>query len=252
LVAPGDEALRAIAHLNDVIPSLAEIRRATEDQRPESPLLYLFPRATMRDDNVVRRAHTEAEIFDDLVADSYGHHLQVNLVLLARVVDRLAAGRRWQRGRLMRHIQRAAFFAGRDLQLLEHALRRYFARDYVSAVQLLALQVEPALRAILPLLGLPTTITDPRQGVTREKTLDELLATDELAELLGDEYVYFVRFVLTDQRGPLLRHGTAHGLIAIEICHSGMAHLLVYMLLWLTRFVPSQAEQERVSSNDSP
>ncbi|MGH2562769.1 MAG: DUF4209 domain-containing protein [Thermomicrobiales bacterium] len=240
LNAEGDEDLRVIALLDDFIPSIERIRSAVEEFRPETPLQFLFPRATIRDGNVVRRAHTEAEIFDDIVAESYGNQLHVNAIVFSRFVARLDEGRRWRRRRLPRRFRQSVFFGGRDLSLLDHAFRRYFARDYVSALVLLVLQVEPALRAILPLLGLPTTITDPREGVTREKNLDELLATDELAELLGKEYVFFVRFVLTDQRGPLLRHGTAHGLLPVEAYNEPMAHLLVYMLLWLTRFVPKQ------------
>ena len=101
---------------------------------------------------------------------------------------------------------------------------------------MLALQVEPELRAILPLLGLATSTTDRTTRETCEKNLEEVLATRELADLLGEDYVYLVRIVLTDQRGPLLRHGTAHGLLPIEAFTPELAHLLVYSLLWLTRF----------------
>jgi Domain of unknown function (DUF4209) len=228
-----------LSFVEGVIPNLTAVRREIESRREDDALEFLIPRQLIRNGNVVHEATTEAEIFEDLVAERFHQQVQVRALLLERVVDRLRAERVWTRGRLMRRFRQAPLVANRDLRLLDNALRRYFARDYLAAVPLLVLEVEPALRAILPLLGLPSARTDPRTGLAGEKNLDQLLAVPELQRLLGEDYIYFVRMVLTDQRGFLLRHGMAHGVLPADAYIAKAAHLLVYMLLWLTQFVPS-------------
>jgi hypothetical protein len=233
-----DDMLHTFISSSKIIPSLSQIRLDIANSRHDTPLLYLFPRATMRDGNAVRRSSSEEEIADDLVADEYAIWMQVNLARLELIIERLDRGGHWKSRYLVRRFRQAVFFRDRDLRLLEHALRRYFAHDYITSVQLLSLQLEPALRSILPLIGLPTSVTDRRSGTTQEKNIGELTATDELTALLGEDYIYFVRFALSDQRGLLLRHSTAHGLLSADHCHKMNADLLVYSLLWLTLFVP--------------
>ena len=236
LSKPDINPVYALLSLDNIIPIIDHVRQSAEESRDQTPLLYVFPRETIRGNKIVRISHSKEDIFDDIVMEQYEFHIRLGVVQLARLIDRLADAGGWQFGQIQTHLGESAFFANRDRRLLDHALYLYFEHDYVSSVQLLALQVEPALRAILPLLGLPTTITNARYGVTSEKNLEDVLATREIAGLLGEDYVAFVRFVLTDQRGPLVRHATAHGLIDVETCNAQIAHLLVYMILWLTRF----------------
>lgn len=228
--------LHALAGVDGLLPSIAEIRAHTAQQRETDPVSFIIAQSTFRDGNQVHVAQSEEEVFDAFVARNYNPELGVAVRAVEIVIERLSEANRWNRDRVMAVLRGADLLENCDLRLVENALDRYFAADYISATQLLTLQIEPILRCVLAQMGLATSRTDRRTGVAREKNLEEILATEELASLLGEDYVYFVRFVLLDPRGPWLRHGSAHGLLSVDSFRADLAHLLVYMLLWLSRF----------------
>ena len=180
----GLEDLHVLANVDGLLPSVGEVREQTAAQRENDPLLFFVPRSIFRGGNQVDVAQSDEEIFESVLAENYGHSLGITVREIEIVVEKLSEVGQWQEDRVMAVLRRADLLENCDLRLLEHALGRYFAGDHVSATPLLALQVEPILRCVLERLGLATSRTDRRSGVTREKNLEEILATRELADLL--------------------------------------------------------------------
>lgn len=83
-----------------------------------------------------------------------------------------------------------------------------------------------------------------RSGI-QEKQLESLLEDEEVARVLGEDFVFFLRVFLIDQRGDNLRHDVAHGLLQAEACNERIGALLFLSFLRLSAL-------KRVGSGPSP
>lgn len=83
--------------------------------------------------------------------------------------------------------------------------------EYVDAVHRLLPQLEHALRMLLRRAGVET-LTQDRDGVQKERNLNQLLEMPELGQLLGDDLVFDLQVLLVDAFGSNFRHDVAHGL----------------------------------------
>ena len=83
-----------------------------------------------------------------------------------------------------------------------------------------------------------------RSGI-QEKQLESLLEDEEVARVLGEDFVFFLRVFLIDQRGDNLRHDVAHGLLQAEACNERIGALLFLSVLRLSAL-------KRVGSGPSP
>ena len=83
---------------------------------------------------------------------------------------------------------------------------------------------------------------DGRQRSSRQRD-DRHLHED--ARVLGEDFVFFLRVFLIDQRGDNLRHDVAHGLLQAEACNERIGALLFLSFLRLSAL-------KRVGSGPSP
>ena len=108
-------------------------------------------------------------------------------------------------------------------------------------------QLEDVLRGTLRRLGGSTTSI--HGGVTREIDLDQVLSADELGELLGEDMIFYLRYLLVEQLGMNLRNSVAHGLIRKSECTGQVAALV---LLSLFRLVAYKADPETPTERVNP
>jgi len=117
---------------------------------------------------------------------------------------------------------------GRE-QIVEVALDRFFACDYVSSIHILVFQIEGILREILARAGGCTArLTD--QNVYQERMLDDILRDNDLRKVVGDDVCEFLRIILSDPLGTNLRNRIGHGL-SFTIEFDKDANLILFVIL---------------------
>lgn len=95
------------------------------------------------------------------------------------------------------------------------------------AVPVLVPQVEYLLRKIVE-SRMVTTALDP-DGTQREVALGTLLESPEMAQVIGDDWAWDLRVLLTERAGRNLRNAVAHGLL-----HDGEISSTAGLYLWFT------------------
>jgi hypothetical protein len=85
--------------------------------------------------------------------------------------------------------------------------------DYELATPILIPQFEHAVRELFVARGI-VIATLPWTGAQNEFNLNQLLEHPRAAEVLGDEFVFDLRVLLTEKAGANLRNDVAHGLLA--------------------------------------
>ncbi|MFF2622842.1 DUF4209 domain-containing protein [Oerskovia jenensis] len=118
--------------------------------------------------------------------------------------------------------------------LWARALHHGLNSDFPSAVAILAPQVEQFVRLHLQAAGTHTLFTDPATGNESEKGLGSLLEMDEAKMVFGEDLVFELRGLLTEQEGFNLRNDVAHGLLNDA---GGWSSASVYLWALCLRFV---------------
>jgi len=143
------------------------------------------------------------------------------------------------------------------LNLLAPALQEYFSQidylllsgnhpNFVLTFESLVLKIEGLLRDLANLSGVTTFVQrlDNNGRVTyQEKDLTALLHDNKLETLMGEDDIFFLRFVLVEKAGYNLRHRTAHSLLFFGEYSLYYMNLLFMILLRISKFDFKKPEQ---------
>lgn len=118
-------------------------------------------------------------------------------------------------------------------ELFGKALYAGYDRDFVTAIHLLAPQVENMVRYHLKAAG-ATTTTLNQQGIETENGLSTLIDLAQMTEVFGPDTTFEIRSLFCDPFGPNLRNEVAHGLMVPE---AGRSIFTVYAWWFCLRLV---------------
>lgn len=118
----------------------------------------------------------------------------------------------------------------------EHSFARGFhagfEEDWHAAAYFLVPQVENSIRYVLDGRGVITSKLDGKR-IQEVRTIEKLLLMPETIDALGEEHVFELRGILTEEFGSNLRHRLAHGLLADGDCYTHATEHLWWILLRL-------------------
>jgi hypothetical protein len=99
------------------------------------------------------------------------------------------------------------------------ALHFGYTRDFETALQYLASEMESITRYHLKAAGAVTINTD-KEGVQMELGLSTLVRMPQMDTVFGKDLTFEIKAVFCDQDGPNLRNDVAHGLIPDDAAYS--------------------------------
>jgi hypothetical protein len=135
----------------------------------------------------------------------------------------------------------------------EHSFARGFHAgfegDWHAVAYFLVPQVENCIRYVLDNQGVITSKLDNKL-VQEVRTLEKLLSMPETIEAFGEDHVFELRSILTEEFGSNLRNRLAHGLIADGECYAPPTEHLWWLLMRLCIFplLPKQVNDEPASN----
>jgi hypothetical protein len=228
------EALTKIVNEPFFVPNLSRIKLEVEEQKKKSPLSFIIPQVSIRDDNPVLKSQTEEELFEEHIVQRVAIDYKIKNGIFGDIIAELRNEKNLDHISLLNFLSFSSVYEKDSLDMIGTGLERYFSEDFPSALHLLMPQLERTLRNILERLGVATTIL--RGNVIEEKTLGRILKEPKLEEFLGEDISCYLRTFLIDKRGDNLRNDIAHGLITKEKCTRNMANTLLFIFLLLTKF----------------
>jgi len=234
------------------IPNVDKVRGQTKELKEKTPLQFLLPIGTYSDGRLVGRALSDTDIFEQNVTRSLVLYHTLNAQIIADIIARLKE-RGMGPNELADFLLASPVLAAARKEVLERAIERYLAGDYISSIHIVVPELEHTIRSILPRLGQADTKVDRKTGVMRVKPLDDVLRTPKLRKGIGEDVCRYLYIVLVDQDGLNVRNDVAHGVMALERLNMTTATLLLHLLLILTQlqFVatgPNGSENETLAT----
>lgn len=144
---------------------------------------------------------------------------------------------------LTKYLRDSKIIPERILNIIEIGIKRYFERDFISAIHILVPQFESLFLSLSEKLGIDIIALNQAKKIsTRTKTLSEQhLDSEEFQKVWGTDLCQHIKFVFFDPLGYKLRHKVAHGEICAEECNFENVTLVLYFFLVLVgRVKPKQ------------
>lgn len=163
------------------------------------------------------------------LARHVAQHLGYTTWSIRAVVERLAS-----RGLTVEHV--TAFVYQSPVMdtskrpIVEAGLRAYLSGDWLVAIHLLVPQIEDTVRRLVGMSGGQTMKKGRNDGMLL-RNLDELLRDETAERILEGDATFYLRVLLTDQRGWNVRNDVAHGISPMEQFVAAPADRLFHTLL---------------------
>ncbi|WP_306670338.1 DUF4209 domain-containing protein [Acinetobacter sp. YH12025] len=111
----------------------------------------------------------------------------------------------------------------------------YYREDAITFIHLIIPQIEFLVRKIL-VNYIDVFESNNHTGGYNLKTLDRLLANAKFIEIFGDDFSFYCRTVLTDQRGWNLRNDICHGISTNKFTQTSSDRLIHILLLIIYQY----------------
>lgn len=119
------------------------------------------------------------------------------------------------------------------LHIIRKGLESYFNDDYLVSVHLLIPQIEEAIRNLIEIARIPVLKPNKSGRGFQFRGLDDILRDRNAQKLLTEDLAYYLRILLTDNRGWNLRNEVCHGIAPLSLFNKMTADRLFHVLLCL-------------------
>jgi hypothetical protein len=216
---PTIEAMRIFASLQNY-PKLDELKDQATQQISDFPFSRLFGRTYRSDDGrtVAKRPGTGPSADPDSLirAEMIENHIFcIDIAVRASIIPALTVLRNehtLEEYDFRRIAGSSPFVPSDKVELVALGLYHGFNGDFVSAIHILAPQIEACLRYHLRTRGIKTSVLDS-SGIETENGMSTLIECPETSEILGPGLTFELRCLFTDANGTNIRNNVAHGLI---------------------------------------
>ena len=229
------------------IPAIDSMRNRSRNLAEQFPLQHLVTRVIMRGSHQVQRGDTPKKSEEASLYQQYDLEVGVMGINLHETLSVFREEGGLSLDSLLDFLRKSPFIDKEVGEILEVGIERYLAADYISAIHVLVPKLEDALRKTLGMLNGSTTSI--RGDMTRAIDLEQVLRAPELVKLLGEDTIFFLKYLLVEQLGENMRNDVTHGLMRKSDCTPGAASLV---LLALFRLVPYELDSGSDAGNAQP
>lgn len=210
-----------------------KVHKQLIDLAKVAPLQFLCTKQIMDADG--RLVATIGSLEDDAdghIANQMSQNMSIAGLFLGAVLERVIGTYGVTAEKLLDHLFQSPIFSDGQRNLLHRGLDFYLSSEYAPAIHLLTPQIEASIRNLLEFTG-GAVLKSARSGGFQIKTLDELLRSREVVAAFGEDIAFYLRVLLTDQRGWNIRNDVCHGLFSSEQMNKGVADRIIHVYLVL-------------------
>lgn len=180
----------------------------------------------------------------------YANTIRWNASMVRTVVETWCEKRGLSQGDIAEFIYQSPLFDPTKRPIVETALSAYLEKNWIVAIHLLVPQIEGTIRLLVDSDEGP--IMKPgRHGGQQLRTLHELIDEKEVESRLGTDVAFYLKSLLTDQRGLNVRNDVSHGITPIGGFNAMIADRLLHVLLILGS-VPSGESAQDAETTSTP
>lgn len=216
------------------IPRKDQVTKQLNDLAKSSPLSFHLNHSIV--DHEGRTVATVGPLDDDRdghVVMLMSQNMGFSAMFLRLVIARILEDHQVTREQLVDFLCVSPVYAADKRPILETGIGHYLSEDWISAIHVLLPHLEGAIRSIVKLSG-GATYKPGRNGGLLLRNVDELLRSEDLLEVFGEDVCLYLRVLLSDQRGWNARNDVCHGILATSNFAPALADRILHAMLVLS------------------
>jgi len=153
--------------------------------------------------------------------------------VLQMVIKHLSYKKYFTQEKIVEHIMNSGLIDNSRKHIIELGIGYYMKKDYITACHLLIPQIEHAICTLALKTDAQAIRMQPSGKGYMVQLMDKLFDEEAIKQTLGDDSVFYLRTLLTEQRGLNLRNLLCHGLINPMYFDINQANRIIHALLLL-------------------
>lgn len=228
--------------------------RETIEETLKAIIIYYIPRKATIESDILNNKYSLQSLFRNVLYDSrgrmigilgsvdenLGNHVihktaqQISLeaIFLHLIIERAISVHGDLTSAIIGFIKESPIIRPERLNIIAQGLKAHFEGDYLVAIHLLIPQIEEAIRYLVETAG-GVVLRANSHGGYNLKTFDELLQSEVIKRILGDDFVNYFRTLFTHPFGWNLRNTVMHGLAESNIFNYQKSERVLHALLCL-------------------
>jgi len=219
---------------NFFIPSLQMVDEKIENLSQLHPLFFLIGHKLQDEKGrIIASVGPLEKDLDGHRALQISRDLKYSAIFLRKILEGLINDKGLNRDSIIDFISTTPIIEESRYEIISRGLDAYFQGDYLVFIHLLIPQIEEGIRNLVEKSGGQVLRPSPDKEGFNLKTLHNLLDSEILKEVLGQDCSDYLKILFTDQRGWNLRNSVCHGLASIETFNCNVADRILQTLLIL-------------------
>lgn len=261
-----DEIIKLLAVDNNLLPKFKDMESIAERSKSIAPISHMAHTEVI-DDKINTLQHfddpEEKHYFE--ILNTYSIALQLKSHLIDEILKTIILRKRLTAAEVIFFLKKKSWFGEiierkftnnslvryTWLDLIAPAIREYFTQmekylenpieypNLILIIDSLVLKIEGLLREILTYQGISTTFSRrdrKNRRIEMEKDINALLHEQSIKDLIEEDNLLFLRFLLIEKAGYNLRHKAAHSLMVKNEYTIDLANLIFIAILRLAQY----------------
>lgn len=163
---------------------------------------------------------------------AFGAYLiQAEEPIMGYIIDTLISHKLFIKELIVGHIMSSNLISTDRQFIIEKGIDFYFDQDFISSCHVLVPQIEHAICNMAIKAGATALRMQPSGNGYMVQLMDKLFDVEEIKNILGPDQVFYLRTLLTEQRGMNLRNLLCHGLVNPLYFNRAKADRIIHALL---------------------
>ena len=242
----GEEELQRAMFVYQFIPKKKALDERMKKEAVQYPLMYMMQNQFMTSEGLPLSVVGGVENDEEGRLIHYtAQHISFESVILHQVIEWHLESGVLSNEYIMNHIKSGPVFDESRYEIIEKGLRFYNDHEYDVACHLWMPQIEAAICKLQMMEShrvLRAQVKRDDKGVRKigkgyqMRLLDELLGDASLLEIIGEDVSFYLRVLLTEQRGLNYRNELCHGIEAPSRFGQACADRLLHVLIMLGNY----------------
>jgi hypothetical protein len=229
-----DRIIESLSENDLIIPNERNITNQVNDDVKRYPLLLSFPHEKLSQHGPAGKvASTEEEIKNHLIDERMIQHIHYFENLVAQNLVKLERANRISIKGFIKFISKFSILGDNTVDLISGGLSHHFSQDYIASVHILIPQLENVLRILIK--SSKVNILKEDNEVIMNKQFRGLLEIPQVGELIGIDFVNYLKIKFADIKGFNFRNDVSHGLLNVADFNNTNSYAILYSIVKLLK-----------------
>lgn len=206
----GLEYVASFCEYRDNIPSKSWAEGFTKELLGKYPISSLARNITFNEKNPLSYGNDEQETLRLRIKQQVTNVIRLAERRLSMAMKKLEDERKVSESDFITVLSNTGLYDADQLAVIRSGIHNHFAGDYVASIHILMPQIEGTLRILLRNRGVSTLKT--KGEIIMDNELGGLLAKQEVQDILGEDFVNYMKAKYSDPDGINLRNNVSHAL----------------------------------------